>query len=210
MSTPCKGRPTLQFNTTNTTQNSVSFFQASKSLVRITQVLDATCAANMTFCTTYLNNIAANLTTSANCGSEYATLNPIVTSARIGLIAYKPMYQASCLKNPSTSSYCYADAITNSSSFSDSYIESLIGGARPTCNACLQNTMAVLDANAANRSQPISNTYISAANMINAQCGPGFVNATLPTAIVSSAGSIYFPGTASLLALVLCVGTWLL
>lgn len=70
--------------------------------------------------------------------------------------------------------------------------------------------MAVFDTNAANRSQPIASTYVSAASLINAQCGPGFVNATLPAAAISPAGKVEFPGAAGLVALVVCVGAWLL
>lgn len=43
--------------------------------------------------------------------------------------------------------------------------------------------MAVFDAAAANRSQPVASTYAAAAQQINVNCGPGFVNATLPAAI---------------------------
>lgn len=132
-------------------------------------------------------------------------------SAYIGLIAYKPLYQASCLKDPVTSSYCFGDAITNATSPEDSYVyylplnDTLPGGAQPTCSTCLQNTMAVFSANAANRTQPVANTYIDAAKLININCGPGFVNATIPLPLSSGAGGGVTPGLGGLLAVGLVV-----
>jgi hypothetical protein len=150
--------------------------------------------------------LANNLTTSENCADDYADQNPTVLAAHTGLIAYMPLYTASCLKNPVTSSYCYADAVTNASSPTDSYVyylalnTSLPGGSQPTCDSCLQNTMAVFDAAAASRSQPVASTYIAAAQQINVNCGPGFVNASLPAAV--SLSSTTFGGPSPLLGLV--------
>jgi hypothetical protein len=159
-----------------------------------------------------MSSIANNLTSTANCGADYSAQNPMVLEAYMGLITYKPMYQASCLKNPATSSYCFADAITNASSPTDAYIyflplnQSLPGGSQPTCNSCLQNTMAVFDAAAANRSQPIAWTYVGAAQQVNAQCGPSFVNATLPAPLASAAALWSAPSAAAgLIALVACL-----
>jgi len=39
---------------------------------------------------------------------------------------------------------------------------------------------------AANRDQPVSRTYTSTAQQINLGCGPNFVNATVPIAIISN------------------------
>jgi hypothetical protein len=152
-----------------------------------------------------MSALATNLTSSSNCASDFAAQNPTVLQAHTGLIAYKPLYTASCLKNPSTSSYCFADAVTNASSPTDSYVyylalnASLPGGSQPTCNSCLQNTMAVFDAAAANRSQPVASTYVAAAQQINVQCGPGFVNASIPAAV--SLAAISLSGPSPLLAI---------
>ena len=162
--------------------------------------------------------IANNLTSPENCGLDYTAQNPTVLAAHTGLIAYKPLYTASCLKNPSTSSYCFADAVTNASSPTDSYVyylalnTSLPGGSQPTCNTCLQDTMAIFDAAAANRSQPVASTYVAAAQQINVNCGPGFVNASIPAAL-SLSPSTFSPPASPLLGLVtvlVCVlATWL-
>jgi hypothetical protein len=154
--------------------------------------------------------LANNLTSSENCGADYEAQNPTVQAAHTGLIAYEPLYTASCLKNPSTSAYCFADAVTNASSPTDSYVyylalnQSLPGGSQPTCNSCLQDTMAVFDAAAANRSQPVASTYVAAAQQINVNCGPAFVNASLPAAVSFGTLSATLPspllGMATLLA----------
>ncbi|KAL2074106.1 hypothetical protein VTL71DRAFT_7884 [Oculimacula yallundae] len=199
-------------------QNSQSFFQASKSLVRITQTLDYSCAADVTVCTSVLSSFATNITKPTSCAADLSTENPIITQALLGLKAYKPLYTASCLRNPSTSAYCFADAITNASNPTDSYIyflplnTSLVGGSQPTCDACLQNTMAIFEKASSDRTQALASTYVSAASQINVNCGPQFVNASLAAPIDSAAISnlslhAHPAGLAALLAVFI---TWLL
>ncbi|PQE03076.1 C6 transcription factor protein [Rutstroemia sp. NJR-2017a BVV2] len=174
-------------------QNSMSFFQVTKSVVRITQTLDASCSANLNTCTNLMSSLAANITASSNCGSDLSAANPLITQAHLGLLAYKTLYTASCLKDPDTSAYCYAQAITNSTSPSDAYIyflplnTSLPGGSQPTCNTCLKNTMQVYEAASADRTSAIAGTYVDAATQVNVQCGPGFVNQSLAAAAVTGA-----------------------
>lgn len=171
-------------------QNSNSFFQASKSIVRITQTLDASCSANSQSCSNLMNSIASNITSPNACSTDLTAANPLVTQARLGLLAYSTLYTASCLKDPTNGAYCYAQAVTNTSSPTDSYIYylpvnvSLPGGSQPTCNSCLKDTMAIFEQAGAVRSSAIAGTYEQAAGMINVQCGPGFVNASLPAAAV--------------------------
>ncbi|KAF2021866.1 hypothetical protein BU24DRAFT_430380 [Aaosphaeria arxii CBS 175.79] len=164
-------------------QTSSGFFDASKSYIRITQTLEATCRANETICTDAMNGLARELVQDSNCATDYSNDNPQVLQAYNGLIAYEPLYQASCLRD-SEGSYCYANAVTNTSATTDSYPYylplgvDLPGGARPTCNSCLQNAMAIFSAFAGNTSQPISKTYNAGAQQIQVACGPQFVNKT--------------------------------
>ncbi|KAF2095513.1 hypothetical protein NA57DRAFT_67903 [Rhizodiscina lignyota] len=165
-------------------QTSQAFFQASKSLVRITQVLDASCDVSFNTCNSIMSDLAVQLKDPNNCGTDFTNNNPIVLQAYDGFIAYQPMFQAACQKDKK-GTYCFADAITNTSSAADSYpyylplnIE-LPGGARPTCDTCLQETMSIFANAASNASQPISNTYKDAAQQINIGCGPDFVNSTI-------------------------------
>ena len=86
-------------------QTSSGFFDASKSFFKITQTLDATCAVNETQCTTTLNGLARELLADTACKTDYNNDNPIVLQAYNGLVAYKPSYQASCLRDDD-GNYC--------------------------------------------------------------------------------------------------------
>ncbi|KAJ9665477.1 hypothetical protein H2201_004359 [Coniosporium apollinis] len=119
-----------------------------------------------------------------HCGPDYQNRHPMVLQAYNGFIAYQPLYQAGCLRD-STGNYCFANAITNTTSNTDSYPYylplgvGLPGGSRPTCNSCLRDTMAIFNTAAANKTQPISQTYSDASQQINMGCGPEFANTTV-------------------------------
>ena len=49
--------------------------------------------------------------------------------------------------------------------------------------------MAVFATAAGNKSQPLSLDYVDAATMVNQDCGPNFVNGTVPSASGSSSSS---------------------
>ena len=165
-------------------QNSNSFFQAEHSLIRVTQTLDATCKADFASCSTLMGSLAQQIRDDSNCGQDYTAQNPLVEQAYNGLMSYAPMYQAGCLKDGS-GNYCFANAITNTSSPTDSYVYylplgvQLPGGSRPTCSGCLQQTMTLFNEAASNLSQPVSVDYTVAAQQINIGCGPNFVNTTI-------------------------------
>ncbi len=137
-------------------------------------------------------SLASQLMQASNCGQDYRNQNPLVMQAYAGLVSYEPLYRATCLRNGATGNYCFADAITNTSSPSDSYPyytalgTVLPAAARPTCNGCLEETMDIFAGYATNRDQPVSNTYMSTAQQINMGCGPLFVNTTVPIATVSN------------------------
>lgn len=127
---------------------------------------------------------ASQLISDSNCGVDYRNGNALVVQAYYGFVAYEPLYLAGCLKD-GKGNYCYAGAITNKSSVADSYPyylavgNDLPGSSRPTCNTCLQTTMAVFNPFAGNSTQPLSKTYVKAAQQINIGCGPTFVNSTV-------------------------------
>lgn len=194
----------------------MSFFQASKSLPRISQTLDASCKVVFPTCSSLIGSLAQQLRLDANCGADYNLQNPTVRQAYNGLRAYDPLYRAGCEKDDN-STYCFASAITNSTSPSDSYIYylplgvSLPGGSQPTCSGCLRSTMAIFNEAASNKSQLINGDYASAAQLIDLGCGPGFVNATVPQGKGTSASSsgTRKTSTSPALALVfLVVGVW--
>ncbi|KAI1154671.1 hypothetical protein F4825DRAFT_153591 [Nemania diffusa] len=176
-------------------QGSQSFFEAETNFVTITRVLDAACAANLTMCTDYLNGLASSLIDDSNCGREYERQNALVVLAYKGMKTYETVYRATCLtdKDSNSSSYCFANAITNASTASNSYLyylpfnSSLPSNAVPACGSCTQQTMQIYQAATSDRKADISNTYLSAADQINMNCGSNFINTTLAVAVNSSA-----------------------
>jgi hypothetical protein len=160
--------------------------------------------------------LAANISAAENCASDLSAANPFAQTAKLGLEAYAPLYTASCLRNPVTDAYCFADAVTNISSPTDSYIYylpvnlSLPAGAQPTCNTCLKNTMAVFEAATSDRSSSIAGDYVSAAQQINVQCGPSYVNQALASPVAdTNSGTMTTPtSTFGILALVVVIGSW--
>lgn len=166
----------------------MSFFSATKSHTSITRTLDATCAVvNEPACTTLLASFASDLRQDSNCGSDYRRQQPLVLSAYNGLVSYSSLYRAGCEKDDK-GNYCFANAITNMTSPSDSYPYylplgiALPGGSQPTCSDCLKRTMDIFN-QAANadktQQQPLMGDYAAAAQLINVGCGPGFANTTM-------------------------------
>ena len=97
--------------------------------------------------------------------------------------------------NNQSSDFCYTNAITNTTSPTDSYPYylplgvNLPGPSMPTCSKCLQDTMGMFAEVAKNRSSPLSLTYVDGASQVNIRCGPNFVNQTVQGAKGSGAGS---------------------
>ncbi|KAJ8119970.1 hypothetical protein ONZ43_g3200 [Nemania bipapillata] len=162
-------------------QGSQSFFQAEKEFVAITRVLDAACNANLPMCTDYFNDLASSLIDDSNCGKEYERQNALVVQAYKGMVTYETVYRATCLSNKdaNSSSYCFANAITDPSTASNSYLyylpfnSSLPTDAAPSCGSCTQQTMQIYQSATSNRKADIANTYLSAAKQINSNCESG-------------------------------------
>lgn len=174
--------PSQQDNLSNPfSQTSNSFFTTSRSLFRLTHSLDTSCNAPFATCSALMANLARQIQSPRTCGDDLEMQNPQVLQAYHGFLAYEPVYRAGCLQNPETGSYCFANALTNASAPTSSYIYylplgvQLPGGTRPACSQCLIDTMAVFASNAGNSSQPVSKTYGQAASMVEMSCGPGYV-----------------------------------
>ncbi|KAK7429986.1 hypothetical protein QQZ08_003375 [Neonectria magnoliae] len=185
-------------------QTSQEFFNAQKQLLSIVRVLDATCAANVTYCTEFFDAAAANLTAEENCKKEWNDGDSVIKQFLFGLQAYEMMYQATCLQDPDDDMYCYANAVTNLTTASNAYFYylpynlTLPGSTVPACSWCIQETMSIFHSASADRSQPISNTYEAAARQVNTICGIDFVNGTLPSAEVS-ASFVFMPSWTALI-----------
>ena len=202
-------QPFILSTCTNKPQTSSGFFDASKSTLRITQTLDATCGVDSTQCKTIMDSFALQLLRDNTCKSDYESDNPVVLQAYNGLVAYQPAYKASCLHD-SEGNYCFADAVSNTSSPGDAYPyylpigQELPGGSRPSCNSCLQQVMGVFAFYSNNATQPISKTYTSAAQQISIACGAKFVNVTAaPLKGAASTTSATFAPTITLILMFL-------
>ncbi|RYP70850.1 hypothetical protein DL771_005225 [Monosporascus sp. 5C6A] len=183
------------------------------------QVLDESCKADSTFCSGYLNELANELISEANCERDYMQQNSVVVQAYMGMRAYQTVYDATCLqdRDTDTSAYCFANAVTNLTTSSNVYMYYLALNstypqrAEPSCNSCTRDTMAILQSDTSDRGSSIASTYEGAALRINEVCGPGFVNATLAPEAVS--GAAIPTGRAStpmllLLPLIIAVLQW--
>jgi len=183
--------------------------QSPLSLIR---TLDATChVPSYSSCSNLMYSLANQLSSGA-CKNDLSLQNPVVTQAYNGLIAYDTLYAASCLTSSTTGNYCYADAVSNSSAPTSSYIYylplgmSLPGGARPACTECLKDTMSIF-ATAANNNRPngFRNNYAQAAQVVDLTCGPSFVEA----GGVSSRAAKFSEGSGMLIGLTAVVAIFI-
>ncbi|CAI7595152.1 unnamed protein product [Penicillium glandicola] len=176
-------------------ENSNAFFHTLSSAAGTSLILDTSCSANVTKCTTIMNDLAADLIKSANCGSDYENNNSVVKGLYRDLIAYEPMYSATCLTNPSTEDYCFVDAVSNSTAPDDYTVylmplgTPLTVGAVPTCNKCLKATMALFARWAKYDGQSLDTTYLPSAKIVNAHCGTGFAATNITVGSVVTAGA---------------------
>ena len=65
------------------------------------------------------------------------------------------------------------------------------GAIRPTCDTCLKDTMNIFASTAQNRSQPISQTYVTAAQQVDLSCGPNWVQESVKSTKSAAPPSIY-------------------
>ncbi|KXT19009.1 hypothetical protein AC579_8736 [Pseudocercospora musae] len=183
-------------------QTSNAFFTASRSVVRLTQALDASCKVDFQKCSAVMAGLAIDIQSNDHCGPDLQMMNPMVSQAFNGFKAYDTLYHAGCLTD-SSGNYCYANAATNISAPASSYIYylplgvQLPGGSRPACTQCLQNTMSIFAETAGNSSQPLSRHYVSAAEQVQMNCGPTFVKSS----VEMSSSASHHPAVTGLLSL---------
>ena len=196
-------------------QTSAAFFRAEQDPALLRETLDAACDAPFAECTTYLSSIATQLISSSNCGPDYTADNPLVQRAYNGLVAYAPVYRATCLKDAETGQYCFEEAVSiNASSPADPYPYftalglSLPTGSRPSCSLCLKQTMDIFQYYAADTNQPLSYAYQGSADEVDAGCGGGFANKTVNAASSTTGGaaSLATPPMVSYALAVITVG----
>lgn len=127
-----------------------------------------------------MSNLASQLIADSNCGTDYKLQNPLVSQAYAGLMAYEPVYRATCLRDSDVGGYCFAEAVTNATNQADVYpYYTAVGlnmpaGASPTCSQCLKDTMSIFAGYAQATDQPSASTYLGCAAQVNVGCGSGF------------------------------------
>lgn len=161
--------------------------------------------------------LAVDLLKPDNCRDDYENGNSVVRGTYRDLVAYEPMYRATCLTNPSTKDYCFVDAASNATAPDDYNVylmplgTPLTIGDVPTCNKCLKATMDIFSSWARRDGQSLDSTYLPSAKIINAHCGDGFVstNITVGAADVRAGAGLAVPlprfGIVTVMALALGV-----
>ncbi|KGO38493.1 hypothetical protein PEX1_057540 [Penicillium expansum] len=182
-------------------ENSNAFFHALSSAPATSRILDTSCSANVTQCASIMTALAVDLLKSDNCGEDYDDGNSVVKGTYRDLVAYEPMYRATCLTNPSSKDYCFVDAVSNSTAPDDYSVylmplgTPLTVGGVPTCNKCLKATMDIFSSWARRDGQSLDTTYLPSAKIINTHCGDGFVstNVTVGSADVRAGAGLAVP-----------------
>ncbi|KAF7714616.1 Uncharacterized protein PECH_003582 [Penicillium ucsense] len=162
--------------------NSNSFFHVLTSAVDTSHVLDAACAQPVDKCASVLTSLAKQLLHDDHCAQDYNSGNAVVQSVYQELIAYEPVYHVSCLTDTVTKSYCFVDAVTNTSAPNNYNVyfvpigSTLTASGPITCNKCLKDTFDVYAQWATVNGQSLDTTYIPSAILVNDYCGAGFAN----------------------------------
>jgi hypothetical protein len=137
-------------------------------------------------------NLASELISDSTCGEDYRQQNPLVVQAYAGMMAFEPVYRATCLQDPTTKSYCFVEASTNSTNPADFYpYYTAIGlnlppETAPTCSQCLRQTMQIFAGYAQSADQPLAKTYLPCASQVDASCGTGFAATDVKVGSVAS------------------------
>ncbi|PYH90079.1 hypothetical protein BO71DRAFT_285622, partial [Aspergillus ellipticus CBS 707.79] len=193
---------TLLSNTTLTSchavsfllRNSDSFFHTLTSAAATSAVLDTACAANVTTCGAALSSFATELRKPSACGKDYDAGNQLVVDAYTDLITYEPIYRATCLQSPSTTDYCFVDAVTNTSNAVNYDVYFVPFGTQmtsapwPICTECLQAILAVYAEWAKMEGQPLVESYLPTAEAIDGVCGEGFADADVTVGVEKGVG----------------------
>lgn len=175
-------------------QNSNSFFHTLTSAAGTSRVLDTTCSASVSSCASTMTSMAKKMLQKENCGPDYEANNSFVQNVYRDLMAYEPMFRATCLSNPETSNYCFVDAVTNTTA-PDNYdvyfvpLGNSLGSGNVTCNACLQATFDIFAHWATIDGQAVDTTYMPSARVVNKKCGAHFANTTITTGIDNTKAS---------------------
>ncbi|KAJ5278642.1 hypothetical protein N7478_004014 [Penicillium angulare] len=181
-------------------ENSNKFFHDLSSASATSRVLDTTCSEPAAKCQSIMTEVANAMLRSENCGTDYNANNSVVTSTYTQLMAFEPVYQATCLTDPDTQDYCFVDAVTNATAPNDYNVYFIpignqLSKGTLTCNRCLKATMNIYAKWATVDNQALDSTYIPSAKIVNDYCGAGFANTTIHagTIVVKQSAAVTGP-----------------
>lgn len=181
-------------------ENSNAFFHTLTSAAATSRVLDTSCSESVSQCASIMSNLATEMLHDDNCGQDFDSNNSVVLGTYRDLMAYEPMYRATCLTNPDTQDYCFVDAVTNTTAPDDYNVYfmplgSTLGAGRLTCNKCLQATMGVFAHWATVDGQSLDTVYLPSARAVNKICGANFAstNVTVGSASVTAGAGLTVP-----------------
>jgi hypothetical protein len=196
-------------------ENSNSFFHTLASAAATSRVLNTACSQPLSKCASIMTDLAEQMLQEDNCGQDYESNNSVVQGTYQDLVAYKPIYLATCFTNAATKNYCLVDAVKNTTAPNDYNVYfmplgSVMGSGRLTCGQCLRDTVNIFAHWATVDGQALDTTYLPSARTINEICGAGFANTNVTVGrydVTSGAGlTILLPGirlVASVLGLAL-------
>ncbi|TFK38075.1 hypothetical protein BDQ12DRAFT_120550 [Crucibulum laeve] len=186
-------------------QSSSQFLNAQQNLTLMNTLIWGTCNTTPSFdqCVSNMGWFADTLKSA--CAQDLKDQNTMAVDTLLALQAYGLMRNTACLSDPTTSTYCYLNAVSSSNP-SDLYYYTLpldIGlpkTAKPSCAACTQSVMTLYASALRNTTQAedlsgLKDTYESAAEQSVQVCGSGYAQ----TAVVNAGGRrVVFHGALSL------------
>ncbi|KZT25787.1 hypothetical protein NEOLEDRAFT_1114189 [Neolentinus lepideus HHB14362 ss-1] len=162
-------------------QNSFAFSEAQSNITEMNAIIWGTCntPADEDTCVSTMASYLSQMR--SQCSKEISNDFSAVTQAVAGLEAYSLMRTVACETDPSTNTYCFIDAISNTNP-SDLFFYYLPLGiavptsSTPTCDACTQTLMGLYDQAQKNVSA-LQQTYNDAALFARSTCGSNYVAA---------------------------------
>jgi len=167
--------------------NSQAFAEES-NYTAMNLILWGTCNTKPTVdeCIIEMDNLATELR--SECSADLQAGNALAVAALVGFSSYELYNEVACLINPRDNTYCYLEALADSSP-DDLYFYSLPLGialpntTEPTCSECTKAVMSIYSQFATNGTLPVSHTYPPAQNKTSATCGDGY---SVPVQIANS------------------------
>ncbi|KAF7763989.1 hypothetical protein Agabi119p4_8526 [Agaricus bisporus var. burnettii] len=195
-------------------QSSSAFIDAQSNYTLMNTLLWGTCNIDLGVnqCRANMGWLAESL--QQECEMDLNDRNDLALDALTAMNAYQLMYDAACMSNPSTNTYCYIEALVKTGS-PDLYLYQLpFGPSLPsnvtglTCSPCSKSVLnlyssALNNETTADNMKGLQQTYDRAVGKVNQVCGNDF--AVIVDGAVSTASLSY--GLLSVSAVVLAIWT---